>query len=340
MRILHVGNFQQFKYGQWYMSLEQKLSRGMVRLGHCVETFSQRDVARAENPFNSKLLGARKMNRRLLEASDNFRPELVLFGHSELVTDDTLAAMRRLLPGVPFAVWYCDPLFHPRGPALLRRFSPYAAAIFVTTGGPALRAVAHDRCRAAHFPNPVEAATESGNAASRATHDYDLFFAGSVLNEPDRVALLKRLRALPGIRFQIHHAFGQPRIHGRAYYDELERSYAGLSLSRRLDEPWYSSDRLQQLTGNGVLTFSPRTPGLDRLFGADELAWFDDIDDLEVQIRRFLADRELGRQVAGAGRERVHRSCAAERVARYMLEVIYRTPFSDDYEWSAEIYEA
>ncbi len=62
----------------------------------------------------------------------------------------------------------------------------------------------------------------------------------------------------------------------------------GLNYSRRNDVTLYSSDRIVQLTGNGLLTFSPRIPGFEKLYTEQEVVYFDDQFDLAKKINSLI----------------------------------------------------
>jgi hypothetical protein len=97
-RILLVGNFDRKALGRHFFNTDHKLLNGFIRLGHFALPFSDRDVAREVWPWRSSRLGRAGMNRRLLETARHFRPHLVLFFHSDLVTAETFEALRRVAP--------------------------------------------------------------------------------------------------------------------------------------------------------------------------------------------------------------------------------------------------
>ena len=324
------------------MGLDSKLSMGLTQLGHCVVDFSHRDVARAESIFKRKKIGAGIMNKRLLTTVENFQPEIVLLGHSELVKDSTLRTIRNRFPEAKIAMWYCDPLFHAHGIELLKHRMHFIDALFTTTGGKPLSSLSIDNqsdCILAHIPNWVYQGAESGEVFNAKNYKNDLIFAGSDYNESERQSLLTHLRDnIPNLRFKIYQALGNPRVHGRPYYQALEDSLMGLSLSRRGDVPWYTSDRFQQMLGNGLCTFSPRTEGLTQLFSDEDVVWFDDEQNLIEKISYFKSSPSEAKTIAASGWEKVHRICSAQRVAKFMLELISGVKFSEKYEWMGQIF--
>jgi hypothetical protein len=327
LRILHCAPFKLGRYSSWYVSIEQRLSNGLTRLGHAVEMFAYREVARAESFLGHKRFGLRAVNRKLVEACDNFEPQLLLCGHAELIDDATIREIRKRHPRLRVAYWYCDPLWVPEKIALVKRWARLADAVFVTTGGDVLAEIAREGALTAHFPNPADASIDTGRAFAAETWDHDLFFAGIEKGEPGRTAFLEQLRdRTPGLRFRIHKAFGQPPIAGRAYMSALERTMMGLNLSRRWDVPWYTSDRIAHMMGSGMLALTPRTPGLTTLFSADAAGWFDGFDDLLELIRHYLANPAEARVVAKKGWEEMHARCDERTVARWMLALSFGTP--------------
>lgn len=335
-----MANFEQFKYGQWYMCLDSKLSNGLIQLGHSVYNFSHRDIARAENPFKSKYMGAKIMNKRLLESCENYQPDFILLGHSELVTLATIKNIRKILPHCKIAMWYCDPLFQEHGLNLLNSRTEILDALFTTTGGQALAQLKKSSkdCLLAHIPNWVFSGCESGRAFDNKSFKYDVFFAGDDYNESDRKALLLNIKEnTQNLRFGLFQALNNPRIHGRDYYHSLENSLMGLSLSRKLDVDWYSSDRLQQMTGNGLCTFSPRTKGLEKLYNEDEIVWFDNFEELHQKIQYFMQNQDEAKIIAKKGWEKVHATMNSKIIGQYIIDRTYQKNVQD-VSWKNEIY--
>lgn len=214
-------------------------------------------------------------------------------------------------------MWYCDPLFREYEDAydvpLLAERSHVVDAIFTTSGVNTLNKIVQGRCVAAHVPNWVHSGCESGKVFANSHLVNDLIYAGNDYNLAGRKALLETLvDSSEGIKFALYQALGNPRIHGRAYYEQLSQSLMGLSLSRRFDVPWYTSDRMQQEMGNGVCTISPRTLGLTELFSEDEVVWFDHEDEIIEKVRWYKRNAHEARSIGERGWKAVHQRCNAK----------------------------
>ncbi|EXS27621.1 glycosyl transferases group 1 family protein [Acinetobacter sp. 742879] len=162
-----------------------------------------------------------------------------------------------------------------------------------------------------------------------------------VYKEPEREKFLKDLAdALQQghVNYQYYGCFEQPGVYGKAYYKVLSETKMGLNYSRRNDVTLYSSDRIVQLTGNGLLTFSPRIPGFEKLYTEQEVVYFDDQFDLARKIQFFDQNPEQAEKIAKEGWEKTRKSFNAKRITQFMVEVTFKQPLSEDYEWSHEVY--
>ncbi len=340
MRILHVANFNLRKYGADLYATDRKLSNGLIRCGHLVYDFSYRDVCRNESPLRTTRFGRGGLAKKLKLACRRFRPQLLLLGHSELIEAETLAEVRREHPGMKIALWYVDALFHRHKTSHLFARRPHLDVIFATTGGELLAELAGDGCRAAYFPNPVDPSVECLRADESGDYDHDFIFCGRDANDPERQRFMETLARRAGamMRCSFRGCLGNAPLTGADYLEALGRSRMALNISRRNDVFLYSSDRLAQLLGNGLLTFSPRVPGLDRLFSEEHLVHFDGLDDLLDKLAHFHRHEDQRRAIARAGRLQAHRVCGVERVCRFMLETVFALPASDSYQWADEVY--
>lgn len=340
MRILHIDNIMIRRYGNTKVATGRKLFNGLIRNNHKVLEFSDRDIAHFEAPLNIKPLGFSRSNRRLLETCENFQPELVLFGHCDIISNKTLSAIKCMLPDVKLAYRNVDPLWDPAVLGKIRHRMPVADAIFVTTGGEALRQFLTGKNLVGYMPNPTDPCVEDQNNAEKNKFDRDLIFCGVGNTTDDRYPFVKKLHeALDGeLRFDSFGMHGYPAIWGKPYDDALAGSKMGLNLNRYEGWHLYSSARISQLMGNGILTFLSDKNNLQRFFGPESAAFFSDFDDLVQKIRMFQADDDLRKQTAANGQSFYREHFSGERVVQYIVETTMGLPYSYDYLWQDEIY--
>ncbi|MEJ1356686.1 MAG: glycosyltransferase, partial [Candidatus Sedimenticola sp. (ex Thyasira tokunagai)] len=138
---------------------------------------------------------------------------------------------------------------------------------------------------------------------------------------------------LQEVRFSLYGSLGNPPVFGADYLDVLAKSKMGLNLSRRDNIPYYSSDRIAQLSGNGLLVFIPETPGFRDLYTDEEVVYFQGRDDLEEKVHHYQGNDGERRQIARRGREKAHSSFNTTRVAQFITEAAIGLEYSEAYEW-------
>ena len=326
LRILHAANFSEKKRGATYYAMDRKISNGLIRNGHLVQDFSYRDIARVHAPLQIKRLGIAKMNKLFLETAENLQPDLLLLGHTELLSNETLQAFRRRFPKAKIAMWWVDslaglmvnkPLFEARI-ALLDGF-------FLTSDPSSLGEVINLGASAAqaHFmPNMCDPSIETGRAFERDAFRHDVVFVGRATSlRQDLMTFLDS--QLLGINLGVYGQNKDSLVLGADYIDLLSSCRLAINYSRPNNISLYSSDRMVHLAANGCLVLTPRTPNMETVFSEDEVAYFDSLAELEEKIRLFLSDDALRKKVAAAGHHRAMTSYNCQVVTQDMLDTLY-----------------
>lgn len=335
MRILQVGNAQIRRFGKARVSTEHKLHNGFIRNGHRVLHFSDRDMAAFLAPFKLRDLGVGKMNRKLTETAANFRPSLLLLGHCDLVRNETLDGIRRVVPNVKIAYRNVDPLFVPHNIDAIHRRTATVDAIFITTAGRGLEQFRGKRASIHYIPNPTDASIEQLDNSRCDDLPYDLFFCGNSNEHTSRketIVYLKKALDGSGVCFKTFGYFGEPNVWGHQYDTVLAKSKMGLNLNRQEDY-LYSSARLAQLMGNGILAFISREGKMEQLIPENAAAFFSSREELLEKILAFAKDDALRKQTAATGREHYRKHFSSERVAQYIVERTSELPLSEDFIW-------
>jgi hypothetical protein len=343
LRIIHAGNFGTRAKGAALNSIAPKLSRGLIRAGHAVVDFADREVARAATPFGGRTLGTSAANRALARLALDVRPDLLLLGHADTIKPATIADLRRAMPALRVLQWNVDPLFEAGNIARLREKLPVVDATLISTAGESLLPFKRDGMRLGFFPNPVDFSVETGTAHLHAELPFDLFYACGHPSRPprnlcgadwDMQAFIAALTArVPGLRTRLAGLDSKPHLAGAPYQQALGECAMGLNASRRNDLPLYSSDRLAQMVGSGQLALVDRATGYDTLFSETEMGFFASLDELADLLRRMIADPAARQAAAAAGRARYHALFNETRVARYVIEVAFDDHNPADYEW-------
>lgn len=340
MRILHSDNLMIRRYGHTKVATGRKLFNGMIRNNWKVYEFSERDIAKFEAPLGIKPLGIRAANRRFIETFDNFKPDVCIIGHSDLLTNKTLQSVKKLSPSTPIIYRNVDPLWRERNVKMIHHRKEVVDAIFVTTAGEPLKQFKTSNNIVGYIPNPTDPGVETFDNSKKTEFTHDLLYCGKGSQSDDRYQLLVELHAdlKNELRFDTYGIYGHPPIFGQSYDDALSSSKMALNLNRFEDWPWYSSARISQLMGNGLLTFVWDKGDMRQFFNDEHVVFFQDSASLKKQIRNFHNDDARRQTVAGQGRKFYHEEFSGQKVASYMVETTLNSPYSHDYLWKDAVY--
>lgn len=336
MRILLVSPGNNRKYGGgFYYAFHRRLANGLIREGHFVYPFSDRDTA--DYALGVRQIGRWLANRRLIETALELRPEIVLFLQCQIIEPDTLERLREAAPGVRLGVISIDDISHPTPTRQFRQLLERADFGFATTGGSTLAAFAGPQT-VAFIPNPIDRSIDAFQSFARDRHDYDAIFTGHQPGVDRRWAFLDELIAkLPDSRrigvFGRHQG---EQLSGAAYVEALAASRIGLNLNRR-DGDLYASDRMAHLLGNGLLVATHRASGYADHFSDDEMLFHDGVEDLAAGIENVLGG-DRWRDMARAGAEKARATMSETLVARFMVALMTGEGAPADWTFSDHIF--
>ena len=338
-RILLVDNLMIRRYGNLRMGPGRKLNCGAVRNDWRICEFSDRDMARLLAPAGIRAWGGRIANRKLVKTAKNFRPDIVLLGHCDYIRNYALDEIRSALPGVRIAHFNVDPLWQESTQRQMEERMDSCDALFATTAGSVLKTWTNGKNVVAYMPNPSDTSMECLDNGKKRDFERDLFFAGNPRQGDPRWPLLdKVLKKIEGkVNYRIYGG-KNAGIWGAEYEKVLASSKMSLNLNRREGDKWYSSDRIAHLMGYGILTFQSSKNGMERFFSDQETVYFDDDGDLAEKILYYNSHDDERAAIASAGREKYHRIFSGRRVLKFMVETMTGERYSEDYEWSGEVY--
>ena len=337
LRIMHVTNFAERHDGRLYfVSIGQKISNGFIRSGHSVLNYSDRDIMRSGRGFFD-LFGRRSLNKKIIIAVKNYNPDLLLFGHADLIYVSTLRKLRRFNKNLKIAQWFEDPLI-TSGPDYAENSQKvldkldYIDSTFVTTS-PDVLDFDKKISKFFYFPIPVDSSVERLKVFENTTSIYDVFFAMShgvnrgVLKfgkRDEREGFINKLVNLnPTIKFDIYGLNGRQPVWAESFFNIISKSKMALNLSRGIPKKYYSSNRIASLLGNGLLTFIDEKTKFNNFFSNNELVFYKNIEDLSEKIQKLSADDYLRKKIAKNGWIKYHKHFNSQVVSDYMINKIF-----------------
>jgi glycosyltransferase involved in cell wall biosynthesis len=344
-RILHVTNFNERLDGRLFFNTGRRINNGLVRLGHSVLGFSDRDIVKYYKSLKD-ISGGTSLNEKLKITCYNFKPDMIVLGHSDLINAQQLGQLKDDYPNMKIAQWFLDPL-NIDGPDYARNKKrildkeDFIDANFITTSPDVLKFLSN-KTKNYFMPNPVDASFETLNNFQNPC-SVDVFFALShgvhrgVLKtgkEDDRNYFLKSLLGkAKNIKFDIYGLNNKQPIWADHYFKVISNAKMGLNLSRGKPIKYYSSDRISQIIGNGLVTLIDEKTQYSDFFTDKEMVFYKNLDNLSEKIIRISRDEKLRRSIGKAGKLKYFKYFNSTRVADFIIKKTFGDNNKKKYFW-------
>ena len=107
---------------------------------------------------------------------------------------------------------------------------------------------------------------------------------------------------------------------GQDFLNKLSNSRMGLNLSRGAPAKYYSSDRIAQLMGNGLLTIIHKNTMFNDFFDDNEIVTYKNINDLSEKINKLKKDDKLAKKISLNGKKAYFNYFNSNIVSQYILD--------------------
>ena len=325
LKILHISSFNESSDGNLFYSTANKINNGFIRLGHFVQTLDDKYFLR-KNIFN----GISKLNQKILNICTNLSPDLIILGHTDKISKDTIRDVVKQNPKIKIIRWYIDSIsseFFSKNKKILLNNIDLIDQVFITS---ARNKFLNKFKKKIHFiPNPVDSSIEKNKNFLKDKLFYDVFFALShgqhrgglktgKTDERDSIVdyLYKKLPFLK--KYFISSNYYTPKW-GENFYYYIKNSRMGINISRGLSQNLYSSDRIATLIGNGLLTFVDKKTNYMKFFTNKELVFFSSKSDLVKKINFFKKNEHMAKIYAKNAYKKYHKYFNTEKVCTFML---------------------
>ena len=332
LKILHVTNFNERHNGRLFYNTGKRLNNGFIRLNHSVLEFSDRDIVSYYRRVND-LDGSKKLNKKFLEVISNYLPDLIVFGHADLISRETIKFIKQLFPNIRLCQWFLDRM-DSKWIINLKRFKhkyDLMDANFCTSDPKNIKIEKNKPTY--YLPNPVDISFEKLKNYENDHLDNDVFFAMShgvhrgVLKKgkfDEREIFIEKLKKLtPNIKYDLYGMNNRQPIWADNFINKISKSKMGINLSQGNAVKYYSSDRFAQLIGNGLLVFVDAKTKLNNFLNNNEIVTYKSINDLAKKILKFNKNNRLRKKIAKKGREKYHKYFNSKTVAEYIINKTY-----------------
>ena len=136
----------------------------------------------------------------------------------------------------------------------------------------------------------------------------------------EREIFLNRLvDNLPNIKFDFYGIKNKQPIWADDFIKNISNSKIALNLSQGDSLKYYTSDRISQLMGNGLLVMIDEKTQFGDFFNKNEIVLYKDLNDLSYKINKFINNDSLRRKIAKKGRDKYFRYFNSKIVAEFIL---------------------
>ena len=342
-KIMHITNVNERFNGRLHYNTGRRINNGFIRNGHNILTISDRDAVHYQKNIRD-LNGKKALQKKILESFNNFKPDILILGHADRVSNETLNIIKENNQDIKIAQWFLDPLSkygpdHINNSKRILDKIDYIDNTFLTTDPKALPIQIPNSF---FIPNPSDKSFEIlENYKKDCT--YDVFFAmshgvhrGALKSgkEDDREKFINKLINLnKEIKFDVYGMNNVQPIWAEHFLKKISNSYMGINLSRGKPIKYYSSDRIVQLVGNGLLTFIDQNTCLNDFFSSKEIVFYKNIKDLSYKLNKYKKDKKDGKKIAKAGRDKYLRYFNSDLVSEYILSKTLDLKSKKNFVW-------
>ena len=135
------------------------------------------------------------------------------------------------------------------------------------------------------------------------------------------------------INFDIYGMNKIQPIWGTDFINKISQSKMGLNLSRGKPLKYYSSDRIVQLMGNGLLTFIDERTKYSDFFNNKEIINYKNESDLFEKINKYKKDDKQRRLIAKNGKDKYMNFFNSNIVAQFIIDKTFGIKPKNKYLW-------
>ena len=332
LKILHISTFdERSDHRLFNISIANKLSKGFIRNNHDVINFSYRNYLTKNFVTKNNAF----INEKIINVTENYRPNLVVLGHNNILENKTLSLIKAKYNS-KIVLWYEDALgYRGEGPnwknnlSLIENNSELIDQYFLTTHPDEIKTKIK-RKKLKYLPIPVDPNIENLNVYEYKNRYKDLFFALSHgvnfgklkkgKSDEREIFISQLMNKYPNIKYNILGISNELPKWNYNFYEELVKCKMSLNLSRGKPLKYTSSNRIAALIGNGIFTFVDEQTKFKEFFNENEVGFYKNLDDLGNKIEFMLSNPKKIDQYGKNGKSKYFKLFNNQRIAKNMID--------------------
>ena len=340
-KILHISNFDvRTSHRLFNLSIAKKISNGLIRNGHDVINFDYRD-------YKNKIFDQKSLNEKIIEITNNYRPNLILLGHNNSLSRETINKIKTTYD-TKFALWFedhvikGDPNFR-KNLDLIELNHDIIDQYFITTA-PEIIKTKIPFSKINFLPIPVDPNIENGHFYENIKNK-DMFFAlsngvnfGKLKKNSydDRSDFINKLILSSNhqIDFNILGLYNEQPKWNYEFNNELMFSKTALNLSRGGPNKYASSNRIATLMGNGVLTLIDEKVKYQDFFDNGEIITYKNHIDLIDQLLLIKNNPKKIKMKSIKAKKAYFNFFQNNIVSDFLIQRIFQNKKNYNYVWS------
>ena len=193
-----------------------------------------------------------------------------------------------------------------------------------------------------YIPNPSDKSFEILDNYKKSCN-VDVFFALShgvhrgVLKSgktDDRILFLNNLtQKTPDVKFDLYGIGKIQPIWADHYFKTISNAKMGLNLSRGDAIKYYSSDRITQIVGNGLVCLIDEKTQYRNFFNDNEMVFYKNVNDLSEKILKISNDDTLRKKIAKNGKKKYMSHFNSNKVADYIISKTFDVNYKNKFYW-------
>ena len=339
-KILHIANFDEknnFRLSN--INLANKISNGFIKDKFQTINFSDRFFLQ-QNPFS-------KIDDRIIDILKNFKPNLLLLGHTNSLKIETLKNIKDKFTDIKIAFWYEDSI-NKNGPdynknkQFIEKYKDYVDQYFVTTDKNNIHS-SIPKNKLNFMPVPCSYVCENLNLYQTRNHEFDIFYAVShgvnrgILKKnktDERYNFLKLLMSRSDdLTYNIFGFNNIQPVWGDQFIKEISKCKFALNLSRGQPIKYYSSNRIASLVANGIPTLIDKKVKFNDFFSNKEMIFYEDTYDLIDKVNFYKKNERQRIQIGINGKNKYFKIFNNRIIADYIFSKTLGNKPSYKYIW-------
>jgi len=150
----------------------------------------------------------------------------------------------------------------------------------------------------------------------------------------DRSIFIKKLIEITkDVKFDIYGLKSVQPIWADHYFKTISNAKMGLNLSRGDAIKYYSSDRITQIVGNGLVCLIDHKTGYQDFFNKNEMVFYKSVSDLSEKIIKISSDDKLRKKIARNGKKKYMKYFNSDLVSEYIINKSLEIKTNKKYLW-------